>query len=152
VNTEGAIEERVIVSGLVPFYREEELLGKRIILAYNLKPAKLRGVVSRGMLLAADDHNGPADENGKGSSRVEVLDAGDAPIGTRVSLEGLESSESNIQPGSTALAELPSEIDIDTFFSIPMYVKDNTVLVGSKKLTLGGNHIKTNIISNGEIH
>ncbi|MDR1587360.1 MAG: methionine--tRNA ligase, partial [Treponema sp.] len=41
-NPDGAPEERTIVSGLVPFYREEELLGKRIIVAYNLKAAKLR--------------------------------------------------------------------------------------------------------------
>jgi methionyl-tRNA synthetase len=36
-------ETRRIVSGLVPYYREEELLGRNILLAYNLKPASLRG-------------------------------------------------------------------------------------------------------------
>ena len=54
----GIREERTIVSGLVSFYTEEQLLGKRIIVAYNLKPAKLRGIESRGMLLAAGDNGG----------------------------------------------------------------------------------------------
>ena len=130
-------EERVIVSGLVPYYKEEELHNKKIILAYNLKPALLRGVESRGMLLAADDE-------GEGGKRVEVLDAGDAPIGSRVKLEGLESCETPW--------ENPDEIDIDTFFSIPMEVKDHTVLAGGRALTLEGKPIKTKIISCGGVH
>ncbi|MDR2901110.1 MAG: hypothetical protein LBV20_06280 [Treponema sp.] len=44
-----------MVSGLVGHYTEEQLLGKHIIVAYNLKKAKLRGVESHGMLLAASD-------------------------------------------------------------------------------------------------
>ena len=142
---EGQHEERIIVSGLVPFYREEELLNKKIIVAYNLKPAKLRGVESRGMLLAADDNNGPPDGEGKGSPRVEVLDAGDAPIGTRVKLESVDYAELNMQ-------DLPSEIDIETFFSIPMEVKGNTVLAGGKALTLEGTPVKTKLISEGNVH
>jgi methionyl-tRNA synthetase len=132
--TGGVPEERIIVSGLVPYYREEELLGKRIILAYNLKPAKLRGVESRGMLLAASDK----DESG--TERVEVLDAGDTPTGTRVILEGGEAGP------------LPGEIDIDTFFSVPLTVKDYTVLSGGKALTVGGKPLKTGVISSGEVH
>ena len=46
-------EQRTIVSGLVPHYKEEELLGHTIVLVANLKPALLRGVESKGMLLAA---------------------------------------------------------------------------------------------------
>jgi methionyl-tRNA synthetase len=136
-------EERIIVSGLVPFYREEELLGKRIIVAYNLKPAKLRGVESRGMLLAASDKNGmaPGVSAPDGTvERVEVLDAGDVSTGTPVSLDGAG-------PGSP-----PSEIDIDTFFTIPLLVQDGTVMVGGKALTLAGNPIKTRIIIQGEVH
>lgn len=46
-------EERTIVSGIAKFYKPEDLIGKHVILVANLKPAKLRGVVSHGMLLAA---------------------------------------------------------------------------------------------------
>jgi methionyl-tRNA synthetase len=131
----GASEERIIVSGLVPFYREEELLGKRIILAYNLKPAKLRGVESRGMLLAASD------KDDSGTERVEVLDAGDTPTGTRVILEGGEAGPLS-----------PAEIDIDTFFSVPLAVTDYTVVSGDKPLTVGGKPLKTRLIASGEVH
>ncbi len=48
---------RTIVSGLVPFYKEEELLNKQVVVVTNLKPAKLRGVESNGMLLAAGDND-----------------------------------------------------------------------------------------------
>jgi len=48
-------ETRTVVSGLVPYYTEEELLGKKVVLVANLKPAKLRGIESQGMLLAAGD-------------------------------------------------------------------------------------------------
>jgi methionyl-tRNA synthetase len=139
----GTPEERVIVSGLVPFYKEEELLNKHIIVAYNLKPARLRGVESRGMLLAASDHNGPAGEDanaGTGAERVEVLDASGIPTGTRVRVEG------------RADETPPPEIDIDTFFSIPLEVRDNTVFAGGRALTLEGKPIKTALIARGEVH
>lgn len=51
-------EVRTIVSGIAPYYKEEELTGKNVIVIANLKPAKLRGVESRGMLLAASDGQG----------------------------------------------------------------------------------------------
>ncbi|HAQ40831.1 MAG TPA: methionine--tRNA ligase subunit beta, partial [Clostridiales bacterium] len=46
-------ETRQVVSGIAKYYDPEDLVGKKVILAYNLKPIKLRGVESRGMLLAA---------------------------------------------------------------------------------------------------
>lgn len=50
-------EIRTIVSGLVKYYKEEELLGKQVVVVANLKPAKLRGIESQGMLLAAGDED-----------------------------------------------------------------------------------------------
>ncbi len=51
----GDTEERTLVAGIKKYYKPEELLGKKIIVVYNLKPAKIRGVTSNGMLLAAKD-------------------------------------------------------------------------------------------------
>lgn len=51
-------ETRQIVSGLAEFYRPEELVGRRVVCVMNLKPVKLRGVESRGMLLTAEDTTG----------------------------------------------------------------------------------------------
>jgi len=47
-------EERQIVAGIAERYKPEELIGKQIIIIVNLEPAKIRGVESNGMLLAAD--------------------------------------------------------------------------------------------------
>jgi methionyl-tRNA synthetase len=131
-------EERIIVSGLVPFYKEEELLHKRIILAYNLKAAKLRGVESQGMLLAASDRDA------EGNERVEVLDAGDLPTGARIGVEGLELSET---PGAAL-----GEITVDEFFALPIAVVAHRVTVGGKTLGAGGVPLATKVISEGEVH
>ena len=53
----GESEPRTIVSGLVSYYREDELLNKQVVVVSNLKKAKLRGVESNGMLLAAGDND-----------------------------------------------------------------------------------------------
>ncbi len=47
--------ERTVVSGIAEYYSCDELIGKKIALVANLKPAKLRGVLSEGMILAADN-------------------------------------------------------------------------------------------------
>ncbi len=49
----GPLGTRQIVAGLGPWYKPEELIGKRIIVVANLEPKKIRGIVSQGMLLAA---------------------------------------------------------------------------------------------------
>lgn len=51
-------EERTVVAGMAGHYQPEELTGKTIILLANLQPAKLMGVESRGMVLAADGPEG----------------------------------------------------------------------------------------------
>lgn len=51
-------EERQIVSGIKDFYSKEELVGKKVVVITNLKPVKLRGVESNGMVLAAEDNEG----------------------------------------------------------------------------------------------
>ena len=135
----GAREERQIVSGLVQYYTEEELLGKKIIVAYNLKPAKLRGIESRGMLLAAGDNKGSGSD-GQPAERCEVLFAGDCPTGTRFLPEGEEA------------AAAPAEIDIDTFFSYPVIVKEFAVMNNGKNMCLNGTPVRTAIIPDGEVH
>ena len=68
-------EKRQIVSGIAGFYTPEELIGKTIVLVANLKPAKIRGVESYGMLLAA--------KNGD-NLRLVTVDAPDFPGGASV--------------------------------------------------------------------
>ena len=47
-----------IVSGIKAHYTPEEMVGKKVMVLVNLKPAKLAGVLSEGMLLCAEDENG----------------------------------------------------------------------------------------------
>ena len=51
-------EVRQVVSGIKKWYKAEDLIGKKVIVIVNLKPVKLRGVESKGMILAAEDEDG----------------------------------------------------------------------------------------------
>lgn len=66
--------ERTVVSGISQWYQPQDLIGRHIVLVANLKPAKLCGVVSNGMILAAD-----CDEN-----TVQLLFADDIPPGSPI--------------------------------------------------------------------
>ena len=65
-------EIRTIVSGIAKFYTPEETVGKSVVVVFNLKPAKLRGIESQGMLLCAC-------ENTEDGERV-VLVAPEKPV------------------------------------------------------------------------
>ncbi|RJP76859.1 MAG: methionine--tRNA ligase [Candidatus Zixiibacteriota bacterium] len=69
-------ERRQIVAGIAQHYRPEELPGRSIIVVANLQPAKIRGVESRGMLLAAQ---------GEGGKLVLLTPDGEAPPGAKIS-------------------------------------------------------------------
>ncbi len=48
-------EERTVVAGIAKFYSPEELVGKKILMVANLKPRKVFGITSEGMILALSD-------------------------------------------------------------------------------------------------
>ncbi|MGV8169146.1 MAG: methionine--tRNA ligase [Candidatus Nanoarchaeia archaeon] len=98
-------EERTIVSGLVPYYKPEELIGKNIVLVYNLKPAELRGVLSKGMLLAVTQ-----------GKEVGVLHCPDIKPGTRITFKGIKPEEC-------------PEISIDEFFKPVIEAKNGQVFI-----------------------
>lgn len=85
-------EKRQIVSGLKEFYTAEELTGKNIILVYNMVSAKLRGVESQGMLLAASK----SDKANK-KEKVIVLEAPKSKPGDRVLLAGYKINHDQIK-------------------------------------------------------
>ena len=111
-------------------YTIEELEGRNIILAFNLKPAKLRGIKSNGMLLAAEN-----------KEHMEVLFPANGVPGDRVLLEG--DSESLEAPGK--------KIKIDRFFEIPITVKDSVAGVGETALCIKGQPVKAEKVVNGEV-
>ena len=66
-------ESRQVVSGIAKFYTPEQMIGKKVIVVANLKPATLCGIESQGMILAS----------GEEQIRVVFL-ADDTPLGERV--------------------------------------------------------------------
>lgn len=68
-------EERQIMSSIKEYYNPDELVGKKIIVVYNLKPATLAGELSEGMLLAASTSD---------KSILHLVDPGDIPSGSTV--------------------------------------------------------------------
>ena len=71
---DGSSELRQIVSGIAPWYKPEDLIGKSVIIVANLKPAKLCGEMSNGMLLAGDVNE----------DDVKVLFVDGMPAGTKI--------------------------------------------------------------------
>ncbi|MDT8719626.1 methionine--tRNA ligase [Clostridium sp. 19966] len=69
-------EERQVVSGIAQYYKPEDLIGKSIVLVANLKPVKLRGELSQGMILAA--------ANDDDSQLFTVTIPGELPTGSEV--------------------------------------------------------------------
>jgi methionyl-tRNA synthetase len=65
---DGTDDGRIVCAGLKDYYTAEQMTGKHVVFVANLKPRKLRGVVSEGMICAADD--------GEGAVRLITVDGG----------------------------------------------------------------------------
>ena len=130
----GEAEPRTIVSSIVPYYKEEELLGHNIVLVNNLKPANFRGVKSNGMLLAVQDPDAPE------HTTCEVIFADDIPAGTNLVPEGLEN---------------PSEMNYvkpDHFFDLPLYTEGGVLMVdGHKLVSAEGKTVSSKKYLNGPV-
>ncbi len=110
-------ERRQVVAGLRQHYKKEELLNKKAVIVANLEHAKLRGVRSEGMLLAAD--------NGKD---VGILFAESSPVGEPAKFGDLENSA--------------KRISFDNFTKIKMSVNNSRVFYNNKLLKAGKEEIK----------
>ena len=131
---DGSGKPRTIQSGLRKYLTEADLLGKHVVIASNLAPRTMRGIESRGMLLAGDY------KDADGKDCVEVLDASWAKPGTKVVLEG-----------SDVNASKKAEITGDEFFSVAIEAKDGVVQIAGKKLLADGKVITTSKALNSEI-
>ena len=130
----GEAEPRTIVSSIVPYYKEEELLGHNIVLVNNLKPANFRGVKSNGMLLAVQDPQAPE------HTTCEVIFADDIPAGTDLVPEGLANP-----------AEM-TYVKPDHFFDLPLYTKEGVLEVdGHKLVSADGKTVSAKKYLNGPV-
>ena len=121
----GEGERRQIVSSIVPYYKEEELMGRNIILVSNLKPANFRGVKSNGMLLAASEKDDTEHRT------CELIFADDLPVGSVIEFDNQEPVE-----------KIKTYLKPEHFFALPMRVVDGTVCVEGNPLGYGGKHLK----------
>jgi methionyl-tRNA synthetase len=84
----GVLGKRVLVAGMKPYYSPDEMKEKKIVIVANLEPAKIRGIKSIGMLLAAEDTKGT----------VTLLNPGDSKPGSIVKIEGIPHTPEKILP------------------------------------------------------
>jgi len=122
-------KEITLVAGIKQWYTKEQLLGKNLIVVSNLKPAKLRGVKSEGMLLAALE-----DEDGKSGEVITT----DAKAGSVVEIPGYENKK--------------SRLDYKDFQKIKLNIKDNKLYYNNKiQLKIGKKEIYTEKIKDSNL-
>jgi len=112
----GPLGRRTIVAGMRPYYQKQEIAGKSIVMVTNLKPAVIRGIESKGMLLAATDS----------TNIVSLLDPKESTPGAEVGVEGIA-------------REPVSVLEFDAFKQAPMTTdqKGNVVYNGKPLKTKG---------------
>ncbi len=119
-------EERQLVAGLREHYRKEDLVGKRIVVVANLKPAELRGEKSQGMLLAADD-----------GKDVVLLDPGNSEIGENVCVDDITPEQ--------------GEITIDEFAKVRIKVKGGKATYNGKILKSTSSEVTADISDGSKV-
>ncbi|KAJ3272110.1 hypothetical protein HDV01_005975 [Terramyces sp. JEL0728] len=127
---------RTIVSGLAQFITKEELSGKLVVVAANLKPAKFAGVLSAGMVLAASNSD---------KTTVELLEpAEDSVIGEPIFFEGYHNTPDAVLNPKHKIFEkvavdfATSEECIALYKGVAFQTKDGPVTVKSlKSATIG---------------
>lgn len=110
----GPLGKRTIVAGIRPYYSKEELLNRCIVVVANLKPVMLRGVESKGMLLAAKDAD----------VACSLLVPQNASAGAQVGVEGIAK-------------ESVSVLEFDDFLKAPLRIGDE------QKVEYNGKSLKT---------
>ncbi|MCX6708795.1 MAG: class I tRNA ligase family protein, partial [Candidatus Woesearchaeota archaeon] len=102
-------EERQLVAGIRAHYTPEQLVGKHIVFISNLQPATIRGIESKGMMLAAEK-----------DGTVKVLEAPEAHAGDQVFIEGTTPKT--------------AQITIEDFQKIKLTTKNKTAVYSEKQL------------------
>ena len=120
-------EKRQLVAGLKEFYSKEELKGKKIIIVANLKYAKLRGIESQGMLLAAEDNKG----------NVGLLTVKQSESGTEVKFGNLKNSN--------------KEINFENFQKINIEAKDRKVYFNNLELKTEKETVSIEKVKEGKV-
>ncbi|MBW3001845.1 methionine--tRNA ligase [Candidatus Woesearchaeota archaeon] len=119
-------ERRQLVAGLKPYFKPEELKGKHIVVVTNLKPAKLKGVESAGMLLAAEL-----------KKQVALVEAPKSAPGEQVFVDGIEPGE--------------GQITIKEFQQVQMTTKNHKVTYKKQELQTKKEAVQAKIGDNAKV-
>jgi methionyl-tRNA synthetase len=115
----GPLGKRTIVAGMKPYYQKQELTGKSIVMVTNLKPAVIRGIESKGMLLAATDaHN-----------VVSLLDPKDGSPGAEIEVDGIAREPAQVLEFE-AFTQAPMTVDAKgnvVYQGKPLKIKDTII-------------------------
>lgn len=134
--------ERQIVSGLAGHYLPEELVGKKVVIVRNLKPAVLRGVESHGMLLAAEGREKEPPHEGKAALEKGALEV----IFCELSAVGGKIARKNEKNKPKAL------VTFDEFKKIKINVENFVVMNEGKELVSeSGEKIKMKNVKEGSV-
>ncbi|MFN3412158.1 MAG: methionine--tRNA ligase [Exilispira sp.] len=128
LNVDIGYERRTVVAGIKPYYTRDELLGKNICLVANLKKAKLKGIESNGMILAASSENG----------RVGVLTHNGIP-GTKIRFENMDYQDDF------------DEISIDKFKEVEIISHGDSVFYYDNCLYCGNEKVKADRNISGKV-
>jgi methionyl-tRNA synthetase len=101
----GDLGKRIIIAGIKPFYKKTEIKHKTIVVVANLKSVKIRGITSRGMLLAAEDNEGTC----------SILNPGNSNPGSKIYIEGIKTDPVDI-------------LEFDEFKRVEMIVGDKQTI------------------------
>jgi methionyl-tRNA synthetase len=100
---------RQILSGIQEFYNQEELINRKVVVFANLKPAKLAGLESNGMILAVDD-----------KSKCKLLTT-NLEIGENLKVENLVANNEN-------------KVKIKVFQKLNLYSKNGNIFLDNKEI------------------
>jgi len=120
----GPLGKRTIVAGMKPYYQKQEITGKSIVIVTNLKPAVIRGVESKGMLLAATD----------ATNVVSLLDPKDSSPGAEVGVDGI-AREPVLVLDFDAFKQASMTVDAKgnvTYNGKPLKIKDTKIVTDRK--------------------
>ena len=121
-------EQRQLCAGLKPYYPDpNDLLGKHLVVVTNLEPAKLRGELSEGMLLAGDD-----------GENVGILNPQKSSPGDQVFVEGVTDYKND-------------KIGFSDFMKYTLEAKDGYAYIQGKQLQTSTEKIKLEKVVNGRI-
>jgi len=121
--------ERTVCAGLKGSYTADELKNRSAVLLANLKPAKLRGIESRGMIMAADTEG----------DKAVLLDPGEIPHGKTLQFGDIE-----VTP--------KSKVGKKDFDKLDLVIKNKCVMYGKQRLSSAGIDVICDVPDGSEVH